>query len=406
MTLALHENDGGWSFAPMTDWLLKKGRHAVELGGLIEGLGNTLFEGGAPLDRLRVATRILHPLAAAWGAHWRSGGHTEQNEFGFEMFASGQYQGSPGQTIMESGQSARIHLAERFSSNRHPILDELRSAGLTDYYGVPLRGETNAFGYCSFATARSEAFNECDIAKFDKIGAFIAPFVEALNMRRITVALLNTYVGHRASDRVLGGQIRRGDCERIRAAFWYSDLRDYTRLSEELPPDEMVDILNCYFDVVDSAVRPRGGEVMQFIGDAVLAVFEVDEQSGGARVACENAFDAACEALAHNDKVNAVRKAAGKVEIRFGVGMHFGEATCGNVGAEKRLSFNIVGPAVNVTARLESLSKEVRVPLVVSSTVAKLISRPLTSVGSYVLKGVNGIQEVFTARELIDIGGS
>ncbi|SEC20876.1 adenylate cyclase [Rhizobiales bacterium GAS188] len=385
----------------MTDWLLKEGRYTTRIGALIAGLGNTLVDGGAPLNRLRISTRILHPLVAAWSAHWRPGGHTEQSEFGFDMFASGQYQGSPGQTIMESGLPLRIRLAEAASSDEHPLLDELRSVGLVDYYGWPLHGETNAFGYCSFATSRPGGFSESDIAKFDSIVPFIAPFVEALNMRRITVALLDTYVGRRAGERVLGGQIRRGDCERIRAAFWYSDLRDFTRLSEELPPDEMVELLNCYFDVVDSAVRPRAGEVLQFIGDAVLAVFEADKEEGSARTACESAFDAAREALAHMARINAARRAAGKVEIRFGVGLHFGEATCGNVGAEKRLSFNVVGPAVNMTARLESLSKQVGVPLVVSSTVANSIVRPVASVGTYVLKGIHDMQEVYTATELI-----
>jgi len=386
----------------MIDWLLKEGRHATQIGALIKGLGNALVDGGAPLSRLRVSTRILHPLVAAWSAHWRPGGHTEQSEFGFDMFASGQYQGSPGQTIMESGVPLRIRLSERLSSNEHPLLNELRSVGLVDYYGWPLHGETNAFGYCSFATSRSGGFIKSDIAKFDGIVPFIAPFVEALNMRRITVALLDTYVGRRAGERVLGGQIRRGDCERIRAAFWYSDLRDFTQLSEELPPDEMVELLNCYFDVIDSAVRPRAGEVLQFIGDAVLAVFEVDKKTDSARIACEGAFDAACEALAHIAEINAGRKAAGQVEIRFGVGLHFGEATCGNVGAEKRLSFNVVGPAVNMTARLESLTKQVGVPLVVSSTLAKSIARPLASMGTYLLKGIHDVQEVYTATELME----
>jgi adenylate cyclase len=388
----------------MIDWLLKEGRYTTRIDALIKGLGDTLVVGGAPLERLRVSTRILHPLVAAWSAHWRLGGQTEQSEFGFGMFASGQYQGSPGQTIMESGRPLRIRLAEAPSGNEHPLLNELRAVGLADYYGWPLYGETTAFGYCSFATSRPEGFGESDIAKFDDIVPFIAPFVEALNMRRITVALLDTYVGRRASDRVLGGQIRRGDCDRIRAAFWYSDLRDFTRLSEELPPDEMIDLLNCYFDVVDGAVRPRAGEVLQFIGDAVLAVFEVDNERDGARRACEAAFDAACDALAHTAKLNAARKAAGKVEIRFGIGLHFGEATCGNVGAEKRLSFNVVGPAVNMTARLEGLSKEVRIPLVVSSILAKSVARPLARVGAYLLKGIQDTQEVYTAAELMEGG--
>ncbi|WP_426437632.1 adenylate/guanylate cyclase domain-containing protein [Bradyrhizobium genosp. P] len=347
---------------------------------------------------MRVATRILHPLVAAWSATWRAGEPVEQAEFGFEMFGSGQYQGSPGQTIMERNAPLRIRLDGPRLDSEHDLFRELRSIGLIDYYGLPLRSVAGTFGYCAFATSSPEGFVDVDLPGFDDVVDLVCPFVEALNMRKITAVLLDTYVGQWAGARVLGGQIRRGDCDLIRAAFWYSDLRDFTGLNERLTADEVVDLLNCYFDVVDCSIRPRGGEVLQFIGDAILGVFESDGSADGDRTACQNAVDAAVDALAEMERLNLSRKADERSPIRFGVGLHLGSATCGNVGAEKRLSFNVVGSSINLAARLEALSKETPYALIASSTMERAVPGCLISIGSFRLKGVEAPQPAFTAR--------
>ena len=223
----------------------------------------------------------------------------------------------------------------------------------------------------------------------------LAPLFEIINLRRTTLGLLNTFVGHRISERILQGQVKRGDGERIEAAFWYSDLRGFTSLSETLPTDELLRLLNEYFEYCAAAAGARGGEILQFIGDAILIVFEIDSAEDEARV-CASALDAAVDAFASIAVVNHRRRRSGQSLIEFGLGLHLGNVTHANVGSPDRLSFNVVGPAVNMTARIQDLTKETGVPLLMSSDFARHIRHKLRSVGRYDLRGIGKSQEVFT----------
>ena len=107
----------------------------------------------------------------------------------------------------------------------------------------------------------------------------LTPLIELMAGRRTTLGLLETFVGKRIGERILQGQVKRGDGEQISAAFWYSDLRGFTALSETLPTDQLLKLLNDYFEYCAAAAAPRGGEILQFIGDAILIVFEIKDPS-------------------------------------------------------------------------------------------------------------------------------
>ena len=148
------------------------------------------------------------------------------------------------------------------------------------------------------------------------------------------------------------------------------------------------------------AVLAHGGEVLRFIGDAALAIFPIESEAEPARcplhrAACENAVAAAREAARRVDQSNARRRAAGEPEIDFGIGLHLGDVAYGNIGAPERLEFTVIGTAANEAARLESLTKELAQPIVLSRTVAELIEDPLVSLGHHRLKGVAEPLEVF-----------
>jgi adenylate cyclase len=170
-------------------------------------------------------------------------------------------------------------------------------------------------------------------------------------------------------------------------------LRNFTGLNESLPPDALLALLNAYFEAVASAVGAQGGEVLQFIGDAALAIFPVGP--GGRRDACRAALHAARAALDAIEIVNAQRQRDGQATIRFGIGLHVGEVSWGNVGGADRLGLNVIGPAVNRTARIESLTKEVGLPLLLSADFAAALDAPSRSVGSFTLKGVPEPQTVY-----------
>jgi class 3 adenylate cyclase len=169
---------------------------------------------------------------------------------------------------------------------------------------------------------------------------------------------------------VLADEVQRGRGEQIDAAIWFCDMRGFTALGERRTPEELVAILDAYFDVVGSAIADFGGEVLKFIGDAVLAIFPI---SGDPRDACGRAIAEAEQALASLARLNDAATARGEEPIAVGVALHRGPVLYGNIAARDRLDFTVISSAVNTASRLESLCKELAAPLVLS---ADLVDRP------------------------------
>src|SRR5262249_12137856 len=166
---------------------------------------------------------------------------------------------------------------------------------------------------------------------------------------------------------------------------------------ELLPAAQLLDLMNEYFESCAAAAEARGGEILQFIGDAILIVFEIRQRADEQRV-CEAALDAAIDAFAAVAVLNHRRRRAGLPQIEFGLGLHLGDVTHANVGSPGRLAFNVVGSAVNRTARIQALTKETGVPLLLSSEFAAHVRHPLRPLGTFDLRGLAGAQEVFTVR--------
>jgi adenylate cyclase len=200
---------------------------------------------------------------------------------------------------------------------------------------------------------------------------------------------------------VLRGQIKRGDAEAIRAVLWYSDLRGFTRLADTRGSAEVLAILNAYFERMAEPITRHGGEVLKFMGDAVLAIFPLDADAGTSPP-CGAALTAALEALQAMRRFNESRTAAGHPALKFGIALHVGEVVYGNIGAPDRLDFTVIGPAVNEAARLEALCKALDRELLVSAafvTCGGACCVRLQSLGVHALRGVSRPEEVFTLRE-------
>jgi adenylate cyclase len=384
----------GWSLAPVAAWLLTEGRRLTEPIALLDGLAAKLDEAGARVDRIRFTSGTLHPQLLAWGTFWNRGAGAEMWSGRHGILETDAYLNSPAQFVRERQRPFRRRLDGLVEGRDHVVLHEMRAEGLTDYYAVPLVYSTGLVSFFALATASPQGFSEADLGRFDALVNLIAPLIEILNARRVTLGLLDAFVGPRIGERILSGQVKRGDGERIDAAFWYSDLRGFTRLSESLDPPRLLALLNDYFENCAAAAASRGGEILQFIGDAILIVFEIRDAKDEAAV-CEAALDAAVDAFAALAVVNHKRRRAGEPQIEFGLGLHVGTVTHANVGAPNRLAFNVVGPAVNKTARIEALTKEAGVPLLMSREFAARVRQPLRSIGSFDLRGVAGTQELF-----------
>jgi adenylate cyclase len=137
--------------------------------------------------------------------------------------------------------------------------------------------------------------------------------------------------------------------EKRQVAVLFSDIRNFTALSESMTPDDIASLLTEYFTEMVECVFRNGGTLDKFIGDAVMAqwgapIGEVDD--------ADRAIRAAIEMMEELEKLNAKWRAAGRPEIAIGIGLNYGEAFAGNIGSERRLEFTVIGDTVNTASRL------------------------------------------------------
>ena len=234
---------------------------------------------------------------------------------------------------------------------------ELRSASVTDYVVLPAPFSDGTNKALSLATTRVDGFSDDEIALFAAMTPAVAVNLEIQALRRMARTLLDTYVGRQSSGRVLAGQIRRGMGETINAVIWLSDLRGFTSLSESSPRDELIEMLNRYFGPMCDAVEVSGGEILKFIGDSVLAIFPIELD---AAAACRRALEAAHAAGIAIEAENLLRAASGAPQIHYGLALHLGDVMYGNIGGDARLDFTVIGPAVNLTSRIELMCKDLQ----------------------------------------------
>jgi adenylate cyclase len=375
------------------EWLIDGARSAPEAPDVLDELCRRLVEAGLPLWRVVVFVRTPHPQVMGRRFSWRAGAGVEMATAPHEIYDAPEFKGSPVDLVYQGAQPVRRRLLDPDCPIDHRILSELRAAGATDYLAVPLVFTDGQLHAATWATDAPQGFSDTHLAAIDAITRPLSRVAEIRAWRRTATNLLETYVGRRSGARILAGHIRRGDVETIEAAFWYSDLRDFTMLNETLPPPELLTLLNEYFEAVASTAGAQGGEVLQFIGDAALVIFPVG--ADGRRGACTAALAAARAALDAIATVNAGRAGDGKPAIRFGIGLHVGAVSWGNVGGVDRLGLNVIGPAVNRTARIESLTKQVGLPLLLSADFAAALDEPTRAVGCFPLKGVAEPQTVY-----------
>ena len=165
--------------------------------------------------------------------------------------------------------------------------------------------------------------------------------------------VLETYLGRDAGHRVLRGEIARGSAESIRAVIWFADLRGFTKLTDTLPREQVTATLDDYLEAMAAPVQARGGQVLKFMGDGLLATFDLTGHDEAA--VCAEALAAASELRASFPSFNEARAVEGKPVMDFGLALHLGEVLYGNIGASDRLDFTVIGPAVNEASRIQAL---------------------------------------------------
>jgi adenylate cyclase len=209
---------------------------------------------------------------------------------------------------------------------------------------------------------------------------------------RLARTLLETYVGSHAGELILAGATRRGSGTTVRAAIMICDLRDFTKISDNWPRDDVIDLLNGYFDAMSEPIARHGGEILKIIGDGLLAIFPLSEPQ-----ACANLLRAVTEARQAMVMLNEKNGEAGRVPLNYGIGVHVGDVMYGNIGSRARLDFTVIGPAVNMASRLEALTKQLGRPVLLSRAFADSVGSEfdLERVGEYPVRGFNDPIELF-----------
>ncbi|HWZ67661.1 MAG TPA: adenylate/guanylate cyclase domain-containing protein [Stellaceae bacterium] len=378
-------------------WILGEGPHIDSEVEFFDELCWRLLGDGVPLWRATLYMGTLHPLIRGVGARWlRELRVIEEFRILHGNEATDEYLQSPIRATIERGTPFRRRLAEE--TPEYPLLSKLRKAGATDYFALALNRTFRRFPVVTWTTDRPGGFSDADVAALEDINPALAAIVDARSVRRISANLLDTYLGPQAGRRILAGQIRRAEGERLRAVIMMTDLRGFTALSDQLPGDEVIELLDDYFDAVATPIEERRGEILKFIGDGMLAIFPAEDDDDFS-LSSVHALEAATEGLARLDAVNQMRRRVGRTELRIGIGLHLGEVIYGNVGSASRLDFTVIGPAVNLASRIEDLTKRLGRPMLFSSAFARICPRPLVSLGLQPVRGLSKPEEVFGLAE-------
>lgn len=389
-------------FAELAEWITSTGLAGRTETATLEGFCERLLAFDLPLARATVVIDTLHPIYEGRAFTWkRNSKKTAVTEYGRSSEDMQRWERSPFYRLEVSGDSLLRRRLTAESATEFPIFSDLYTAGMTEYVGMVNRfaaegiiGDMDCV-YSSWATDAPEGFQNADVADLNRLVPLLALTVKSAALARIAATLVETYLGRDAGRRVLAGHISRGVADRIDAVLWFSDLRNYTRITDTAAPEEIIPLLDDYADAIISAIHERKGDVLKLMGDGVLAIFTAKDRGR----ACEAALAAAVVARRSVAEVNRSRAGEGLPVTDMYLGLHVGEVFYGNIGSKERLDFTVVGPAVNEVSRIASLCRSVDQPLLISSAFASAVGESrsrLVSVGRYALRGVGRSQDLFT----------
>ncbi len=376
-------------YEQLSQWLTTPG-DGLSAEGMLEQLALRLRELGVPVERALTGVPTMHPEVAVRALMWTLEQGQARVSYSHAFEEAPEYAASPVALIRDKG----VDLIRRRLSGDEAQLDflvcaELAEDGYTDYVGFAMPMSSGVRSFLSWATKAPDGFSDQHIELLSSIRPLLSLRGELESAQFAVRALLRTYLGPSAAERVLAGEVRRGTGKIIRAVIWYCDMRDFTRISDQASPEDLVALLDDYFERVSGAVEDEGGEVLKFIGDAMLAIFPVAE--AGVEQACGSAMRAARDAL----------ERLADTSHRAGIALHVGDVMFGNIGGRDRLDFTAIGAAVNMVCRVEEQCKEFGVPLLMTSAfVAHWSDDKIRTVGERTLRGVSQPATLFTLASL------
>ena len=400
----------------LLDWAAEEGAASKSVPSLLDGYCRFLCGQGFAIRRCNLATETVHPLMHntrhVWFDRVTDPGPINpdvvvarrQYPFGDSMidevyFNSGsqknpQFLASPFFVIEEQGE-LHATILPTGKPQRFPVFEDLAALGCCDYYGAVLRNFSGMLQKIGLATDRPGGFGETELGELKESLRLLTLLLNTVIEFDTKNTLARVYLGEDPGKRVCAGMIHRGEVVSIDAAVWFSDLRNFTASGEALPAERIIERLNTYFEIVVGAIHDAGGEVLKYIGDAVLAIFPVSNDRGPGE-ACAAAVAALHDVEERLASLNDQAGTRGEPEIAHGVGLHFGTASYGNIGGSERLDFTVIGRAVNIASRIEGQCRPNGAAALCSREFSELAGIPSRALGEFDLKGVAGQIELHT----------
>jgi adenylate cyclase len=399
--------------AAVTDWLADAGLRSLSLDDIVDGFARRLNEAGVPVARVFAGMNTLHPMVRVRSLIWdRSVGPATRFEFRHVDIDAPILRQSPFDSMLRHGIAERRYdLTSPKPEHEVPLFEELRAAGMTDWLGrvfpfgelsPQIGGPADAervgelWLVCSLTTDRPGGFSDGHIAVLREVLPVFALAAKATTMPLVHEGLLAAYLGQDPATRILAGTVHRGEVQGVEAVLFFTDLRGFTALADTLPGRDLIGLLDDCFNCMVRPVVARGGEVLKFLGDGLLANFRIEDRPRAET--CAAALEAAKEALALMAGLAETRRARSLPTPDLDIALHVGHVNYGNVGADARLDFTVIGPAVNEASRIERLCDALGRHLLMSQSFSRAAEgnrRELVSLGRHRLRGVREETELF-----------
>jgi len=387
-----------------SNWLVEQTLVGTPADRMLKGFCERLVEGGIPLVRGHIACGYLHPMFRAFSVTWNREEGIVRDRFSFQSATNDAWLRSPlkAVTVSETNE-LRFRIRDGEGVEEFPVLAEFKDRGYKDYvaivrpFSAPAAQALSRMDGCisSWVTDAEVGLSDRCLVALRRLFPRLAVALKTIVREQTAHNIASAYLGNHAGDRVLRGSFRRGDGETIQAAIWFSDMRGSTAIADIMEPKLFLNRLNRYFECTAGSVLDHGGEVLRFIGDAVLAIFPI-YGPGGAEKAARVAISAAREARRRADLLNEEPPQDDPTPIEFGLGLHIGEVLYGNIGVPERLEFSVIGRAANESARLQELTKQLDTNIIASDAFVSLTPGPnWRSLGSHSLRGVSEPQPIW-----------
>jgi len=385
------------------EWLIDQALDEPDMLNMFSQMCDRIQAIGVPIARAMVTWTTLHPLINAEQAIWQRDKDTQLSQFEHQTEESEGWLLSPIRFMLDSDVDLmRRPLAGPDSLLDFPLLTELAERGFTDYLATTvgfhmsnsLDGKETRGLVITWATDRPGGFTNNHVKVLQRLKKHYALASKMAIQARITRNITETYLGRHAASKVLAGQIRHGDGDATQAIVWYSDLRNSTALADTMPREIYAQLLNAYYQCTAGAAIEAGGEILDFIGDGVLAIFPI-EPDAGIDEAATAAVSAVGEALHRLEAANQRRAQEGDQPFEFGIGLNRGEVMFGNIGVPERLTFSVIGPTVNEVARIEKMNKSLGRRALATSEIIRADPGNWVSTGHHRLVGVSEPVELF-----------